>query len=119
MTNEEIQRTLKTISEKLDGLSKTERKSNNYQVILWLVQAIIVPLLGWNSIQIAQMMGNRYTSGDFNRHQQEHVMLERRFASSEAKLSNLPPSQISENESDIKDIYKKLFELEKQIVGNN
>lgn len=117
MTAEQTQ-SLARIEESLEELAKKEKRTNGLQIWLWLVQAVVVPVLAFNSYNVIQMSGNRYTSRDAAAHQKEHVELIREQAIQKSKLSGLPPRQIDKNTDGINALRDRLIELDRKLEAH-
>lgn len=115
MTEEQLRDTLESIDHSIRELSRRESKSNGWQTILWVIQIVVLPLLAWNSVNVAEIMGNRYTTHDFSRHQTHHNTIERELTQISTKLEGLPPVQIEKNRAAIENLTSILWTLQSDI----
>ena len=114
---------LQRIEDRLETLAKRERKANGFQLWLWVINAIVLPALAFCMYHVISIISNRYTSSDAAEHQQQHIAhyhehsrLAERLAKMEAKLAGLPPRQIEENRSSIKELGGRLRQLEQTTI---
>ena len=88
---------LNRIEEALEALAKKEKRTNGFQLWLWLINVVVLPALAFCLFHVVQIIGNRYTSRDAMDHQRVHQSEAMELAKVQAKLAGLPPAQIDEN----------------------
>jgi hypothetical protein len=110
---------LTRIEEALDKLAKIERKTNGFQVWLWIVNVIVLPGLGYCVFNVVQITGDRYTPRDAIEHQEVHHQEALSIGIMQAKLAGVPSQQIDENRLDIKAMKAEIEKIKFQISPNN
>jgi hypothetical protein len=105
--NEQLTR----IEDALEQLAKIERKTNGFQIWLWIVNGIVLPGLGYCIFNVVQITGDRYTPRDAIEHQKVHHQESLSIGIMQSKLAGVPSQQIDENRLDIKKIQAEIAEL--------